>query len=68
MCIAAPARILEINDNMATVDFGESDSRLNWTWYLMLKLINTYWSILATLLKYSLPKKPKIHWKHGMNF
>ncbi|MEN6593054.1 MAG: HypC/HybG/HupF family hydrogenase formation chaperone [Methanobacterium sp.] len=22
MCIAAPARILEINDNMATVDFG----------------------------------------------
>ena len=22
MCIAAPARILEINDNVATVDFG----------------------------------------------
>ena len=22
MCIAAPARIMEINDNMATVDFG----------------------------------------------
>lgn len=22
MCIAAPAKILEINDNMATVDFG----------------------------------------------
>lgn len=22
MCIAAPARILEINENMATVDFG----------------------------------------------
>jgi hydrogenase expression/formation protein HypC len=22
MCIAAPARILEINDDMATVDFG----------------------------------------------
>ncbi len=68
MCIAAPARILEINDNMATVDFGGVRQQVKLDLVTDVEMTGTYWFILVTPLRYLPLKRLKSPWKPGMSF